>query len=82
MIFENAERTRIDKRGDLVIRVAGSEYRHKRPAVYQEMGGKRVTVAGAWVLHGNEARFQIGRYDRTPKISHRPAPGLLELCRR
>jgi uncharacterized protein (TIGR03437 family) len=63
MAFENAKRIRIDRRGDLVIRVGDGEYRHKRPLVYQEIGGKRVTIAGAWVLHGNEGRFRIGAYD-------------------
>ncbi len=68
MIFENAERTRIDKHGDLVIRVGNSEYRHQRPLVYQQISGKRVKVAGAWVLHGNEGRFRIGSYDRSREL--------------
>ena len=68
MVFDNAERTRVDKDGALVIRVRGGEYRHKRPFVYQEISGKRVTVAGAWVLHGNEGRFRIGSYDRSRQL--------------
>src|SRR5690242_3681860 len=64
MEFENAGRTRIDKHGDLVIRVGNGEYRHKRPLVYQEMDGKRVPIQGAWLLHGREGRFRIGTYDR------------------
>ncbi len=37
MTFENAGRLRIDKQGDLVIRVGNNEYRHKRPVIYQEL---------------------------------------------
>ncbi len=32
--------------------------------VYQEVAGKRVEVAGMWTLHGKEAGFRIGAYDR------------------
>lgn len=31
MVFENADRVRIDRRGDLVIRAGKDEHRHKRP---------------------------------------------------
>lgn len=44
MIFESADQLRIDKEGDLVIRVGGqaggNEYRHKKPVIYQEISGK------------------------------------------
>src|SRR5215469_3470798 len=46
MTFESADGLRIDKDGDLVIRSAESEYRHKKPVIYQEIGGQRVSVAG------------------------------------
>src|SRR6516225_5110570 len=36
MRFENSVRLRIDEEGDLVIRADQSEYKHKRPTVYQE----------------------------------------------
>ncbi len=68
MIFENTDRLRIDKKGDLVIRTGESEYRHKRPVVYQETGGQRVPVAGTWTLHGKEGSFHIGRYDHRKEL--------------
>jgi uncharacterized protein (TIGR03437 family) len=64
MRFENSVRLRIDEQGDLVIRAYQSEYRHKRPMVYQELSGNRVSVEGRWILRGHEARFRIGSYDR------------------
>jgi uncharacterized protein (TIGR03437 family) len=69
MVFEGADRLRIDRHGDLVIRSGKHEYRHKKPALYQEIAGKRVHVAGAWKLHGAEASFAVGAYDhRQPLV--------------
>lgn len=68
MVFENADRVRIDRRGDLVIRAGKDEYRHKRPLVYQEADHKRVPVSGALILHGREASFRIGPYDRSREL--------------
>jgi hypothetical protein len=64
LTFDGAQRVRIDKQGDLVVRLGENEYRHKKPVVYQEAAGKRIEVAGTWFLHGKEARFRIGSYDR------------------
>jgi uncharacterized protein (TIGR03437 family) len=64
MVFHGAERIRIDGRGDLVIQAAGSEYRHKRPEIYQEIAGRRVPVGGRWTLHGREGSFTLNDYDR------------------
>jgi len=64
MRFENSVRLLIDKEGDLVIWEGQSEFRHKRPTVYQELSGSRIPVKGRWALHGHEAGFRIGGYDR------------------
>jgi uncharacterized protein (TIGR03437 family) len=63
MRFEHSVRLRIDRQGDLVIQAGKSEYRHKRPTVYQELSGNRVPVKGSWILRGREAGFRIGSYD-------------------
>jgi len=64
LVFDNPDRVRIDKSGGLAIMLGKNEYRHKKPVVYQEVAGKRIEVAGKWVLHGKEAGFRIGAYDR------------------
>lgn len=64
MRFEGAGRLRIDRQGDLVIGAGKNEYRHKRPLIYQEAAGKRAPVVGNWTLHGDEASFHVGSYDR------------------
>ena len=62
--FDSADHVRVDEQGDLVIELGKTEYRHKRPVVYQEVGGKRIEISGTWSLRGKEAGFQIGAYDR------------------
>jgi len=63
MIFDGAQQIRIDKQGDLIVKLGKNEYRHRKPLVYQEVAGKRVQVAGNWTLRGKEAGFRIGAYD-------------------
>lgn len=64
MTFEHADQLQIDQQGDLVIRAGGSEYRHKKPLIYQEVAGERVPVPGGWKVHGNQGSFRLGSYDR------------------
>ena len=73
MRFENSVRLRIDEEGDLVIRAGQSEYRHKRPTLYQELSGNRVPVKGRWILHGHEAGFRVGSYDSGKPLVIDPA---------
>lgn len=62
--FDGADQVRLDKQGDLVIKLGKSEYRHRKPVVYQEVAGKRSEIAGTWILRGKQAGFRIGAYDR------------------
>jgi uncharacterized protein (TIGR03437 family) len=68
MTFDSADRPRIDRWGDLVIRAGKNEYRHKKPVIYQEIAGRRVSVAGTWSLRGREGSFRVGAYDRTKEL--------------
>jgi uncharacterized protein (TIGR03437 family) len=68
MIFENTDQPRIDAQGDLVLAADHSEYRHRRPVIYQEIDGRRVPVAGRWILQGREGSFRIGRYDHSKEL--------------
>lgn len=63
--FEGAEQgLRVDRRGDLVARLANAEVRHRRPVAYQEGPGGREEVPARFVLRGTEVRFALGSYDR------------------
>src|SRR5262249_20128240 len=66
LAFEGADRMRIDaKSGDLVLTTAsGSELRHFRPKVYQQVGDRKVEVAGGYeILDQGQAAFALGAYD-------------------
>ena len=52
--------------GGLVVRTSKGELREELPAVYQEIGGRRVSVKGGFRLHGDsQVGFDIGVYDGT-----------------
>jgi hypothetical protein len=56
---------RLDPAGDLVISTPGGAVRQHRPHVYQEVGGRRVEVAGGYALRGRgQIGFALGDYDR------------------
>ncbi|MGA8313122.1 MAG: SBBP repeat-containing protein [Terriglobales bacterium] len=64
--FEGAKGMRIDsKTGDLVVTTAtGSELRHVRPSVYQQVGDQRVEVAGEYkMMSDGQAGFSLAQYD-------------------
>ncbi|MGI8549220.1 MAG: SBBP repeat-containing protein [Dehalococcoidia bacterium] len=76
--FEGAGRLRLDAQGDLLLTLAGvspssdTRYptpdtlllRQPKPVIYQEVGGLRQTVPGAYVLRKDQTvGFSIGAYD-------------------
>jgi hypothetical protein len=64
--FEGAASLQVDKAsGDLVLSTpSGVELRHAQPKIYQEVGGKKVSVRGGFaVLKGDTAGFTVEKYD-------------------
>jgi hypothetical protein len=59
--------------GDLVIGAGSAEMRLHRPVVYQLDADRHIPVAGRFVLHGSEARFELGRYDARKPVVIDPA---------
>jgi len=70
--FEGAASLEVDKAsGDLVLKTAkGEELRHTQPKIYQEIGGKKVSVKGGFqVLKSDTAGFSLEKYDaKTPLV--------------
>ena len=55
---------RRDKRGDLLLRLAGREVCWRKPLVYQEKDGKKQVIAGHYVIRrDNQVGFEVARYD-------------------
>jgi len=74
LVFDGAERIRTDEQGDLVLDVVGGQLRMHRPVVYQEVGGARREVAGAYVLEaGSRVTFKLGNYDAGSPLVIDPA---------
>jgi hypothetical protein len=64
--LRGADKIEIDTQGDLVLQIGGSEIRQHRPIVYQETNGGRETIAGNYILKGdNRVGFQVAAYDKS-----------------
>jgi hypothetical protein len=71
LAFDGVAAMRVDsKTGDLVVTTkTGSEMRHVRPRVYQQIGDQKVEVAGGYqVLDNGQAAFRLAAYDRRSKL--------------
>jgi hypothetical protein len=67
LAFDGVGQMRVDdKTGDLVVTTkTGTEMRHVRPRVYQQIGDQKVEVAGGYqVLDNGQAAFRLAAYDR------------------
>jgi uncharacterized protein (TIGR03437 family) len=64
-----ASHIRIDPSGDLVLDTPAGEVRHRKPYIYQEVGGRVRQVDGGFALSRGEVRFRVGEYDpRLPLV--------------
>ena len=67
LAFEGAKGVRVDNNtGDLLVKTAtGSELRHVRPKVYQQIANRKVEVTGSYrLLDQGEVTFTLAAYDR------------------
>jgi hypothetical protein len=71
VVFEGTKEMRLDpKSGDLIVTLPdGSELRQLKPKVYQQVGDKRVEIAGGYRLAGPQrAAFTLAGYDRSQAL--------------
>ncbi len=62
--YANASALRLDKRGNLVVPTASGDVLQRVPEIYQEIGGKRRPVRGAFRVAGDaEVQFELAAYD-------------------
>jgi len=55
---------RLDRAGNLVLRLSNGDLSQARPVVYQQVRGRRVAVSGRYALLGHgEVGFTVGRHD-------------------
>src|SRR5579883_261171 len=71
--FDGIDEMRIE-RGDLVLKAAWGEVRHRKPRIYQIVRGKRSEIGGHFAIRGpKEAGFEIDRYDNGNTLVIDPA---------
>ena len=78
LAFDGVDRMRVDgQSGDLLLTTTGgSELRHLRPKVYQQVGDERVEVASSYqILDRRHATFMLASYDRRRTLVIDPAVG-------
>src|SRR6185437_13414949 len=67
--FNGASNVSVASNGDLVLGLDGRDLRFEAPHVYQKSAAGNQTIAGAFVLRGqNSAGFEIGPYDRSREL--------------
>ena len=67
--FKGGNKLALDQLGNLVVQAGDSKLIEHAPAIYEEGGGQRRTVAGGWKLRGaHEATFKVAAYDRRRPI--------------
>ena len=67
--FEGITDTRIDEKGDLVLRTDAGEMRQSRPVVYQQVDGARRMIPASYLIKGKkQVAFQIANYDRSKPL--------------
>jgi hypothetical protein len=72
--FDGARDIRIDRNGNLILKMDGGEVRQDRPFVYQEVDGIRRPVAGRYTLNRQrEVGFAVGQYDASRPLVIDPA---------
>jgi hypothetical protein len=64
--IHGAKNVRREAQGDLLLQVAGTEIRWRKPVVYQEKDGKRKGIAGRYLIRrGNRIGFKVATYDQS-----------------
>ena len=65
LAIDGADKVRINRAGELVIKTKSGEIRQPEPVAYQEVGEVRKRVASRYEMRGNRViGFHVSRYDR------------------
>jgi len=67
--FAAVKNTRIDRRGDLLLEIAGGQIRQHKPVIYQDESGVKQYVEGRYLLRGkHRVGFEIAKYDTSKPL--------------
>ena len=68
LIFEGPRSVSVNDAGDLVLQFDGAELVQHRPAVYQEIAGKKKVVSARYLVDGERVRFDVAAYDKSKPL--------------
>src|SRR5207302_3426253 len=63
LAFHGADKAEVDAQGDLALHTASGAIRQRKPIIYQEIGGVRREIAGAYALEGERDGIRVASYD-------------------
>ncbi|MGC1795410.1 MAG: SBBP repeat-containing protein, partial [Candidatus Acidiferrales bacterium] len=70
---QGATKLRVDRRGNLLMKVQGGEVALQKPLMYQDVNGERREIAGNYTSPNNhEVRFAVSDYDRNLPLTIDP----------
>jgi uncharacterized protein (TIGR03437 family) len=72
MSFQGASEIRIDRSGDLVLRIGDVEVREKRPRIFQGAQQDAREIDGRFVRRGRAIGIEIANYDRSRTLTIDP----------
>ncbi|MHB1458944.1 MAG: DUF7948 domain-containing protein, partial [Armatimonadota bacterium] len=76
--YDGAEKIWLDKKGDLHIKTAVTEFIENVPGIYQEKSGKKVSVTGGYkLLNKNTVGFDVKNIDSSLPLVIDPAVNLV-----
>ena len=70
--FSSTRETRLNKAGDLALRVGDAEFTLQKPHAYQSIAGQQVEVAASYILKNGRAHFHLGHYDPNTTLTIDP----------
>ncbi|MEK6302582.1 MAG: hypothetical protein AABO41_17865 [Acidobacteriota bacterium] len=65
LCFDGGDRLRIDENGDLVFSTSVGEVRQRKPVVYQEINGRRRSIAARYSMSGKNEVYREAAGDRS-----------------
>ena len=66
--FDGAQSIKLDKSGDLVVRLQNGDIIFNSPVIFQGTAQNKKSIPGHYIVDGNTAGFEIGDYDRSKEL--------------
>jgi hypothetical protein len=72
LAFEGPTSVKLNQAGDIVLTTDSGDLIQKKPRVCQEANGRKIEIEARYLLKGNQATFELARYDRHKPLTIDP----------